>query len=150
MSLENKADKTLKKANAAEKNKTPTERVQRMVDILLRDFPEGVSMSNVSEIVIHSMRLVGEIPTLDGNSKKQLVVETVDAFVDLHDAGTYDEQIDGIVKFIVPKLIDQLILVENGKLKFKKKGFSWLSVCCVPGSLCNKDGNCCNGRFKPK
>ena len=139
MSLENKTE-----------IKTPTERVQRMVDILLIDFPEGVTLSNVSELVIHAMKLVSEIPSLDGNSKKQLVVETINVFVDTHDAGTYDDAIDKTIKFVVPKLIDQLIMVENGKLRFNKRGFSWMTFCCLPGRCCNRDGNCCKGRFKPK
>jgi len=114
-----------------DEKKEPSERVQRMVDILLSDFPEGVSLSNVSEMVIHAMKLVGEIKSLDGTAKKQLVIETIDAFVDKHDAGTYDDQIDKVVKFVVPKLIDQLIMVENGKLKFNKNTFSWMK-CCKP------------------
>lgn len=138
MSLENKE---LEK-------KTPSERVQRIVDILLNDFPEGVTLSNVSEIIVHAMQVVGELPNTDGYEKKQLVIDTINAFVDTHDAGTYDDQIDGIVKFMMPKLIDQLIAVEDKKLRFNKKGM--FAFFCMPGRCCNRDGNCCKGRCNPQ
>lgn len=104
-------------------------KVERIVEILINDFPEGVTLSNISEMVTYAMKIVGKYPKMDGYQKKQLVIDAIQALADEHDAGKFNDQIDAVVKFVVPKLIDHLILVEKDKLKFNKQAFSWLNCC---------------------
>lgn len=89
----------------------------KLAKIILEKFPKGITMSNMSEILIETMKLTGEYKTMSGSQKKQLVIDTLDQLFDRTDSGRYDKEIDLILKTTVPILIDNLVSVDKGNIK---------------------------------
>jgi hypothetical protein len=84
-------------------------------------FPESVTMADISQCIITSMSLVGQIEQISGHQKKDLVIDLVIyCCVTEGDNGPL-ESLEPVLKFVVPQIIDKLILVENGKLKFNSE-----------------------------
>jgi len=107
--------------------------IRNIVDNLLVSFPEGININNVTDVIINCMKLVSKVPSLTGIEKKKLVIDSCFYFIENHDAGTYNSQIDSVLKFLLPKIIDQFILIEDGKIKFNKPTISSsLFSCCKP------------------
>lgn len=79
-----------------------------------------VTMQNLMPIVIELMQIVSQIPDMLGSHKKQLVIETLKYIVDETDAGAWD-QFDGVIKEMIPVVIDNVIEIQKGKLVVNKK-----------------------------
>jgi hypothetical protein len=89
-------------------------------------FPESVSMSDMIGCVTVCMTLAGSIKKISGESKKELVIELVLHAMEVTDAGPL-EVMEPLVIVMLPQLIDSLISVENGKIKFNPKFISFFS-----------------------
>lgn len=91
-----------------------------------KEFGRTVNVSNVIEAVTMLMKMVGRMKTLHGEDKKFIVTKLLIFFVEeTNSAGDIDDVMDTIVITLIPVVIDKLIYVESGKLKFNKK--PWLS-----------------------
>lgn len=98
------------------------ERVAKVIDKF-----DTINLSNLMPIVVDLMQIVAEIPNLRGSEKKALVIDCLKYIVDETDAGSW-EKFDGVVKELIPVVIDSLVEANKGKLMFKQiipKG------CCV-------------------
>lgn len=95
-------------------------------------FPDGVSFSNITDVVIDGMSMVGQIQNMAGESKKQLVIDMIIYLINNTDSGPF-EVFEPLVLNVVPNIIDSLIDVEKGKLRFNnkiKKGIIKMFTCC--------------------
>lgn len=76
-------------------------------------FPDKVSYDGLVECVIKCMSMVGTISGLKGEQKKDLVIDLV--------VYVMSDDVEPFIKNVVPQMIDRLIMVEKGKLKFNHK-----------------------------
>jgi hypothetical protein len=81
-------------------------------------FPDGVNLKNMSEATIKVLAKVS-LYKLNGEQKKDLVVDILEYVVDNTDAGAF-EFLDPVIKDMLPGLIDTLVMVEDGKLHIAK------------------------------
>ena len=87
--------------------------------IKLRYRGEGITLENVSSLILILMEEVGKYKKLSGSDKKRLVIKIIENFIkDICQGENAD--IEKVMKQMIPSLIDGIIHV--GKLKiFKKK-----------------------------
>ena len=96
----------------------------------------------VVDIVPKAMDALRAVQGLDGQSKKQLVLDLVEhiitqLYVMLNhylelDGVSWDEYLRDTLQIILPSMINRLVQVEQGKLKFTSpKGCKWLPCCTV-------------------
>ena len=81
-----------------------------------------ISMANIISITTDLMSILGKINDLNGKEKKKLVIQLLYILIEEFDAGSL-EIFDPILKELVPIIIDNLISVEKGKIKFNKQGY---------------------------
>ena len=86
-------------------------------------------------VVPNMMKYAGKATGFTGRERRQMVEEAVIALVDavfselnaaLFSKETWDEHVRDVIKCLVPSIIDLLIDVEKGSIRFNKKAF----VCC--------------------
>jgi len=92
-----------------------------------------------TQILPAMMGDVGRIKSLDGAGKKKLIVDSVDyaiteTFLELNKipelaAATWDETLRDYLLVLIPPLINLLVSVEGGDVKFNKKVASCFSCC---------------------
>jgi len=102
-----------------------SKQLELIADKILVAYPTGLSIGNITEIVIDIMKQVDVINGMSGVQKKTLVLNILNRLVERTDSGSYDEQIDSILKIIIPTLIDKLIDIDQGRLKIKKNVFKF-------------------------
>lgn len=105
--------------------------VETFVDAIEGDF----DLNSVMELVPRLMKHVQTYGKLTGPQKKKLVIKMINHIIDITDTPYVDDATwDPIMKQLVPKLIDTLVEVNNGKLVLKKKKCMWLRIflpsCC--------------------
>ena len=104
------------------------EKLEALKSKIKEAFPESVTVSDISQCITTSMSLVGPIEQISGHQKKDLVIDLIlYCCEDL-------ESLEPVLKFVVPQIIDKLILVEKGKLKFNSvriKSFFGKVVKCM-------------------
>ena len=83
----------------------------------IKDVHENVTMENITEIVIIAMQTLQQYKNLSGEQKKQTVINVLNFIVD--EDQTMNE-FDMIIKMMIPSVIDNLISVDKGKIKFKE------------------------------
>jgi hypothetical protein len=87
---------------------------------ILEAFPEGLTTVTLFQAVSDSMVMVGQIKNMRGVDKKQLVIDMLHYILDKTDSG-YLEAIEPFIKKSIPQVIDTLIDVEKGNLRFNPK-----------------------------
>jgi hypothetical protein len=99
---------------------------------IIKVYPSGINIVNITEIVIDIMKQVDIINNMTGIEKKELVLDILNRLIDKTDSGSYDKEIDKILKIMVPTLIDKLVDIDKGKLTISKnvKTFIKLKLCC--------------------
>lgn len=95
-------------------------------NIIIAQLPEKVNMTNLVEAVTKCMSLVGNIKKLSGDEKKDLVIDLITVILDKE----YFDNYEVYIKILIPQMIDSMIKVENGKLKFNKQKLFSLFSCC--------------------
>ncbi len=65
------------------------------------------------------LKLVQNITTLKPEQKKDFICDVLCFVVDNTDAGSL-EFLDPVIKKLIPKMIDNILAAENGKLKITK------------------------------
>ena len=105
--------------------------VETFVDALEGDF----DLNSVMELVPKLMKHVQTYGKLTGPQKKKLVIKMINHIIDITDTPYVDDATwDPIMKQLVPKLIDTLVEVNNGKLVLKKRKCAMLRIflpsCC--------------------
>ena len=102
---------------------------------IVKIFPTGVNLKNMADATMKVLSKVTTMYHLNGEQKKDLVVDILEYVIDNTDAGAL-EFLDPIIKDMLPGLIDTLVMVEGGKLKIAKpatcasKLKSKLCSCC--------------------
>jgi len=82
------------------------------------------------------MKLVESYRHMTGVQKKQIVIKALEALVseiaDEEDSNESQEKIalEQFLKLFIPSVIDNLITVDNGKLKIKPRCSSLFKCCC--------------------
>ena len=108
--------------------------VETFVDALEGDF----DLNSVMELVPRLMKHVQNYKTLTGPQKKKLVIKMINHIIDITDTPYVDDATwDPIMKQLVPKLIDTLVEVNNGKLVLKKRKCILLRL-FLPSCCCSK------------
>ena len=93
-------------------------------------------LARITTVILPAMMVkVGEVKTLSGREKKQMVEDSILSLVDTifkHLDESYfkddiwDNQVRNVIMLVLPSMIDMLIDIEKGKLKFNKRMFK----CC--------------------
>lgn len=96
------------------------EELETLTKKMLEAFPNGITIKSLTKSVLDGMSLVGQIQNMKGSDKKQLVIDTIIFILDKTDSGAL-ELIEPFFKDAVPELIDSLIDVEKGKIRFNPK-----------------------------
>jgi hypothetical protein len=107
---------------------TPLE-LQVLSTKIIEAFPSGITVGSVTVAVIDCMTMVGQIDRISGSDKKQLVIDMLIYIVNHTDSGSY-EVMDPIIVCAVPIMIEALIDVEKGKLRFNPKIAKKFKMCC--------------------
>lgn len=100
--------------------KLTVEELKILSSKILEDFRDGVSISDIINVVTDSMCMVGQFSKMSGHDKKKLVIDMVVFVLNNTNSGPF-ETFEPYVIDIVPDMIDYLINVEKGKLKFNNK-----------------------------
>ena len=80
---------------------------------------EGITLENISSLLLILMEEVGKYKKLSGSDKKRLVIKIMGTFIDELSSND-DTDLQKVLKQMVPPLIDGIIHV--GKIKiFRKK-----------------------------
>jgi|TARA_R110002020_G_scaffold69025_19_gene179976 hypothetical protein len=82
---------------------------------IVKIFPTGVNLKNMADATMKVLTKVTTLYHLNGEQKKDLVVDILCYVVDNTDAGAL-EFLDPVIKDMLPGLIDTLIKVDGGKL----------------------------------
>lgn len=98
------------------------EDVKNMAEKIIEMFPNGIQLDNLVEATIITLKEVSKIYKLKAEHKIDLIVDILTYVIDNTDAGSL-EVLDPILKKIIPGIIDNLLMVENGKLVINKKTF---------------------------
>lgn len=108
--------------------------VETFVDALEGDF----DLNSIMELVPRLMKHVQSYKSLTGPQKKKLVIKMINHIIDITDTPYVDDATwDPIMKQLVPKLIDTLVEVNNGKLVLKKRKCTLLRL-FLPSCCCSK------------
>lgn len=92
-------------------------------------FGGSVDISNVVDAVTQLMTIVGKFKSVSGSNKKFIVTKLLIQLVketSVDDESRIEEILDSILINVIPTIIDKLISVENGKLKFNKDRLKFL------------------------
>jgi len=90
----------------------------------VRETYKDITLDNILNVVVSLMRTLAKYTTLTGAEKKASIVEILNFIVD---EDHHHDELDGIIKLMIPTAIDTLIDAEKGKLKLRKK----LLCCCL-------------------
>lgn len=88
-----------------------------LVDKLIQLF-DSPTYENLSNILIYSIQFVGQAEKLPGETKKQMVINSLVRFVDISDI-TGD--LEPVVLKMLPVMIDRLIAVDKHRIKLNPR-----------------------------
>ena len=100
--------------------KITPEELETLASTILKAFPSGLTIKSLTQSVITCMGIVGQFKNMKGADKKQLVIDMLIFILDKTDSGIF-ELIEPFIKEAIPDLIDELIDVEKGKIRFNPK-----------------------------
>ncbi len=94
---------------------------------------------NVDTIILLLPKLIKHVDTfktLKGKEKKNMIISMLNHIVDITDGPGDDDILDPVIKRVIPSVIDLVLVVDNGKLRIKKKGiifkiYKTLFGCCM-------------------
>jgi len=95
------------------------EKLEALKSKIKEAFPEGVTDTDIVYCVVACMTMVGQIE-ISGQQKKDLVMDLVIHCMTVNDVGPSDSS-ESTLKLIIPHMIDRLISVEQGKLRFNSQ-----------------------------
>lgn len=93
--------------------------VINVAEKVIEQFPTGINLENLIESTMLILKLVQNITTLKPEQKKDFICDVLCFVVDNTDAGSL-EFLDPVIKKLIPKMIDNILAAENGKLKITK------------------------------
>ena len=83
---------------------------------------DGLTMKNITNVVLSLMQFVQTMVGLKGFQKKQLVVEVVKTFIDKKVADNdISNGLQTFVQLTLPGLIDSFVALNNGEVLIKTK-----------------------------
>ena len=100
-------------------SKITADDVINVAEKVIEQFPTGVNLENLIESTMLILKLVQNITTLKPEQKKDFICDVLCFVVDNTDAGSL-EFLDPVIKKLIPKMIDNILAAENGKLKITK------------------------------
>jgi hypothetical protein len=102
--------------------------------------PKNMSIADIPPLVIKTMELVENLRDLSGDEKKDLVIEVVKTVVDDTDmTGSFEP----IILPMLPVLIDQLVMVADGKMKINTGLKAKVTGCFVSVKTLFTNCKCC-------
>ena len=110
------------------KKRLTTQQIDTIVDQIVKQHQDGISVTNLMEVLISIMTMVKDFVQLGGSEKKELVIEILCHVVDETDSGDL-EVLDPVIKTIIPHAIDLFVETEKGRLKFTNKKVKKLCPC---------------------
>ena len=93
--------------------------------LVLENTNTRLSPTNVVSYLINLMQIVESVVNLDGESKKQLVMQVMEYFIEtqIENDDEYATELKLIVQLTLPELIDTIVNIDRKKVKIKvKKG----------------------------
>ena len=109
------------------KNEEYTKNLIKTGNHFVKQFPNGINLDNLMDATMKLLKEITDIYFLNAEEKKEFICDVLCYVIDNTDAGAL-ESLDEIIKKLIPTIIDNLILVEKGKLKINKK--STKKWCC--------------------
>lgn len=103
--------------------------VQDIVDKFKINFGTNIDLSTLIEATIELMKIVGQLKKLKGHEKKYLVTKILIYIVNESNIEEYNEIVDKILISVIPIMIDNLVSVEKGELKFNKNAYKNCLLC---------------------
>lgn len=94
---------------------------------IIKIYPTGINLSNMAPATVEVLSEIKELYHLSGEQKKELVIDVLHYVIDNTDAGVL-EQLDPVIKQVIPGVIDSLIKVENGQLVLEKPTNCWKKI----------------------
>ena len=94
---------------------------------IIKIYPTGINLSNMAPATVEVLSEIKELYHLNGEQKKELVIDVLHYVIDNTDAGVL-EQLDPVIKQVIPGVIDSLIKVENGQLVLEKPKNCWKKI----------------------
>ena len=98
---------------------TTAEDLIRISNNIIKIYPAGINLSNIAPASVEVLSEIKELYHLNGEQKKDLVIDVLHYVIDNTDAGVL-EHLDPVIKQVIPGVIDSLIKVENGQLVLEK------------------------------
>lgn len=123
LSMETKPGGALQK-----KKRLTAQQIDSIVDKVVKQYQDGINVTNLMEVLITIMTTVKDFAQLGGSEKKELVIEILCHVVDETDSGDL-EVLDPVIKTIIPHAIDLFVETEKGRLKFTNKKIKKFCPC---------------------
>ncbi len=101
-----------------------TEDLIKISKKIIKLHPSGINLSNLAPATIEVLSEIKELYHLNGEQKKDLVIDVLHYVIDNTDAGVL-ENLDPVIKQVIPGVIDSLVKVENGQLVLEKPKNCW-------------------------
>ena len=117
MRINNKKNKSIESLEDVESKAISASKTILEACSELKDFSIDSLMTIIPKLIQH----VEKYKTLKGDQKRSLVIKMLSHIIDETDGPGNDDLWDPVLKKLVPKLIDTLIEVNDGKLKLRKK-----------------------------
>lgn len=102
------------------KNEEYTNNLIKTGNQFIKQFPTGINLDNLMDATMKLLKEMTDIYFLNAEEKKEFICDVLCYVIDNTDAGAL-ESLDEVIKKLIPTIIDNLILVEKGKLKINKK-----------------------------
>ena len=99
------------------------EKTQKLLDEIIEEYSE-FSVNDLVKILPKIILHLDLYNKMNGLDQRQHIIDIFKYIVDKTDSPGDDEIFDPIIKKLLPDMIDLLIEVDKGKVKFKKK-------CCL-------------------
>jgi hypothetical protein len=98
---------------------TPVQELTSFLLSLRRERAEELDWDSMTDYVVLAMEFISKYKKLNGQEKKECVKQALSTLI--RESDSLPDGLESAAAFLVPRLIDQLISVEKGRLRFKRK-----------------------------
>ena len=90
-----------------------------------------IETSDIVSLTINLMKIIETYPNISGKEKKNIVISTLERFVEHNMKGEEKVNVLTFIKVFLPEVIDSLISVDKKAIAIKiKKGLQNCFLCC--------------------
>lgn len=107
------------------------EELEKLCKRLVASMKDGINQTNMFECIAEVYKEVTKFTKLSPMEKKALCKDILIYIVENTDSGKFDDQIDAIMKRVIPGAVDTFIKIENGQIKFGAPSATNFFNCCL-------------------